>query len=79
MKVSSIFSTHHRFLKTTKILVKIWLRNFKTRWSKTYDIGSTIRDKIIPHALSWFTGETIQGEEFGDLEGDEDEDIVEED
>ncbi|KAI9081389.1 hypothetical protein K1719_036652 [Acacia pycnantha] len=40
---------------------------------------STIRGKIIPHAVSWFTGEAIQGEEFGDLEGDEDEDIVEDD
>ena len=39
---------------------------------------STIRDKIIPHAVSWFTGEAIQGEEFGDLE-DEDEDIEEDD
>ncbi|KAI9091205.1 hypothetical protein K1719_028269 [Acacia pycnantha] len=38
---------------------------------------STIRHKIIPHVVSWFTGEAIQGEEFGDLEGDEDEDIVE--
>ncbi|KAK1258283.1 hypothetical protein QJS04_geneDACA017998 [Acorus gramineus] len=25
-----------------------------------YDIGSTIRDKIIPHAVSWFTGEAVQ-------------------
>ncbi|KAI9085344.1 hypothetical protein K1719_032721 [Acacia pycnantha] len=64
------WSWSYMFLKTTKMLVKIWLRNFRTRWSKTtYDIGSTIRDKIIPHALSWFTGEAIQGEEFGDLEG----------
>lgn len=35
-----------------------------------YDIGSTIRDKIIPHAVSWFTGEAVH-EEFEDLEGDE--------
>lgn len=41
---------------------------------------STIRDKIIPHAVSWFTGEAIQGEEFGDLEDDDDDDEdVEED
>ncbi|KAI9119655.1 hypothetical protein K1719_009531 [Acacia pycnantha] len=88
---------------TTKIMMKIWLRNFRTRWSKTMILGeliyrvlvfhklvaflifyhalfwSTIRDKIIPHVVSWFTGEAIQGEEFGDLEGDEDEDIVEDD
>ena len=34
---------------------------------------STIRDKIIPHAVSWFTGEAVQGEDFDDLgDGDED-------
>jgi len=39
-----------------------------------YDIGSTIRDKIIPHAVSWFTGDALQGEDFedDDEEGDED-------
>ncbi|OWM76584.1 nucleosome assembly protein 1;3-like [Punica granatum] len=44
-----------------------------------YDIGSTIRDKIIPHAVSWFTGEAIQGDEFGDLDDDEDEGDMDED
>lgn len=45
-----------------------------------YDIGSTIRDKIIPHAVSWFTGEALQGEEFEDGEEEgESEDIEEED
>ncbi|KAK1290049.1 hypothetical protein QJS10_CPB18g00777 [Acorus calamus] len=45
-----------------------------------YDIGSTIRDKIIPHAVSWFTGEAVQVEDLDleeddeDEEGDEDED-----
>lgn len=33
---------------------------------------STIRDKIIPHAVSWYTGEAIQGDEFGDLDDDDD-------
>jgi nucleosome assembly protein 1-like 1 len=40
---------------------------------------STIRDKIIPHAVSWFTGEAIQEDEFGDIEDDDDNDDVEED
>ncbi|XP_020979718.1 nucleosome assembly protein 1;3-like, partial [Arachis ipaensis] len=40
----------------------------QNQMEQDYDIGSTIRDKIIPHAVSWFTGEAIQGEEFGDLE-----------
>lgn len=47
-------------------------------------VRSTIRDKIIPHAVSWFTGEAAQGDEFGDVEDedideDEDEDEEEED
>ncbi|KAG0512798.1 hypothetical protein BDA96_10G045300 [Sorghum bicolor] len=43
-----------------------------------YDIGTTIRDKIIPHAVSWFTGEAVQGDDFADL-GDDDEDDDEDD
>ncbi|RWW06666.1 hypothetical protein GW17_00029987 [Ensete ventricosum] len=51
-----------------------------------YDIGSTIRDKIIPHAVSWFTGEAVQDDdteieddEDGEDEEDEDEDEEDED
>ncbi|AQK95812.1 Nucleosome assembly protein 1-2 [Zea mays] len=39
-----------------------------------YDIGSTIRDKIIPHAVSWFTGEAAQDEEFEVMDGEDDDD-----
>jgi phosphopantothenoylcysteine synthetase/decarboxylase len=39
---------------------------------------TTIRDKIIPHAVSWFTGEAVQGEDFANL-GDDDEDDDDED
>lgn len=35
--------------------------------------SSTIRDKIIPHAVSWFTGEAVQGDDFEDIDDDEDE------
>ncbi|XP_059456719.1 nucleosome assembly protein 1;4-like [Corylus avellana] len=45
----------------------------QNQMEQDYDIGSTIRDKIIPHAVSWFTGEAVQGDEFGDI-GDDDED-----
>ncbi|XP_059299589.1 nucleosome assembly protein 1;4-like isoform X1 [Lycium ferocissimum] len=38
-----------------------------------YEIGSTIRDKIIPHAVSWFTGELAENDDSEDTE-DEDED-----
>lgn len=50
-----------------------------------YDIGSTIRDKIIPHAVSWFTGEAIPSdsldldEEEDDMDDDEDDEEDEED
>jgi len=59
----------------------------QNQMEQDYDIGSTIRDKIIPHAVSWFTGEAVQGDdEFEDIEeddeddeeGDEDEDEDEE-
>jgi nucleosome assembly protein 1-like 1 len=43
---------------------------------------STIRDKIIPHAVSWFTGEALQGEDYeddDDEEGDDDDEDEEED
>ncbi|CAF2107204.1 unnamed protein product [Brassica napus] len=43
-----------------------------------YDIGSTIRNKIIPHAVSWFTAEAMEGQEF-DIDDDEDDDDIEED
>ncbi|KAK9026971.1 hypothetical protein V6N11_066822 [Hibiscus sabdariffa] len=38
-----------------------------------YDIGSTIRDQIIPHAVSWFTGEAAPGYE-PDTDDDDDDD-----
>ncbi|KAF3621704.1 hypothetical protein FXO38_31708 [Capsicum annuum] len=43
-----------------------------------YDIGSTIRDKIIPHAVSWFTGEAAE-DDFADLEDEDDDDEDDED
>ncbi|CAJ2671833.1 unnamed protein product [Trifolium pratense] len=42
-----------------------------------YEIGSEIRDKIIPHAVSWFTGEAAVGEFYED--DDEDDDLYDED
>lgn len=41
--------------------------------------SSTIRDKIIPHAVSWFTGEAVQGDEFEDIDEDDDDEIDEDD
>ncbi|KAJ6802333.1 nucleosome assembly protein 1,4-like [Iris pallida] len=57
----------------------------QNQMEQDYDIGSTIRDKIIPHAVSWFTGEAAQDDGFeiggddGDVDEDEDGDEDEED
>jgi len=44
-----------------------------------YDIGTTIRDKIIPHAVSWFTGEAVQADDFEHIGDDDDDDEEDED
>ncbi|KAG2609413.1 hypothetical protein PVAP13_4KG037000 [Panicum virgatum] len=44
-----------------------------------YDIGTTIRDKIIPHAVSWFTGEAVQADSFEHIGDDDDDDEEDED
>ncbi|XP_076881846.1 nucleosome assembly protein 1;2-like isoform X2 [Bidens hawaiensis] len=46
----------------------------QNQMEQDYDIGSTIRDKIIPHAVSWFTGEAVQDDDFEGIEDDDDED-----
>uniref|UniRef100_A0A5B6YZG2 Uncharacterized protein n=1 Tax=Davidia involucrata TaxID=16924 RepID=A0A5B6YZG2_DAVIN len=47
----------------------------QNQMEQDYDIGSTIRDKIIPHAVSWFTGEAaVQGDEFEVTDDDDDDD-----
>uniref|UniRef100_A0A0E0C6P6 Uncharacterized protein n=1 Tax=Oryza meridionalis TaxID=40149 RepID=A0A0E0C6P6_9ORYZ len=51
------------------------------KWCRIDDpkgFKSTLRDKIIPHAVSWFTGEAVQDEDYGaswvdDEEDDDDE------
>lgn len=48
-----------------------------------YEIGSTIREKIIPHAVSWFTGEAVpvdeeEGDDDDEEEEEEEKDYVEE-
>ena len=35
---------------------------------------TTIRDKIIPHAVSWFTGEAVQADDFEHIGDDDDDD-----
>ncbi|KAK1422527.1 hypothetical protein QVD17_25706 [Tagetes erecta] len=52
----------------------------QNQMEQDYDIGSTIRDKIIPHAVSWFTGEAVQEDEFEGIEDDdEDDDEIDDD
>uniref|UniRef100_A0A0E0PJB9 Uncharacterized protein n=1 Tax=Oryza rufipogon TaxID=4529 RepID=A0A0E0PJB9_ORYRU len=52
---------------------------YTNQMERDYDIASTLRDKIIPHAVSWFTREAVQDEDYGaswvdDEEEDDDDD-----
>nr|Q5MGA9.2 RecName: Full=Nucleosome assembly protein 1;3; Short=OsNAP1;3; AltName: Full=Nucleosome assembly protein 1-like 3; Short=OsNAP1_L3 [Oryza sativa Indica Group] len=54
------------------------VEELQNQMERDYDIASTLRDKIIPHAVSWFTGEAVQDEDYGaswvdDEEDDDDE------
>ncbi|KAL6618871.1 hypothetical protein ACP70R_034010 [Stipagrostis hirtigluma subsp. patula] len=51
----------------------------QNQMEQDYDIGSTIRDKIIPHAVSWFTGEAAQDEDFEGIMDDEEDDDEDDD
>ncbi|KAI9191629.1 hypothetical protein LWI28_011121 [Acer negundo] len=51
----------------------------QNQMEQDYDIGSTIRDKIIPHAVSWFTGEAAQGDELEIEDDDDDDEDIDED
>jgi len=44
-----------------------------------YQLGEDIKEKLIPHAVGWFTGEALQYEGFGDDFEDEEEDFDEDD
>ncbi|KAK8509087.1 hypothetical protein V6N13_062139 [Hibiscus sabdariffa] len=52
----------------------------QNQMEQDYDVGSTIRDKIIPHAVSWFTGEAIDGDlDVDDDDDDEDDGLYDDD
>ncbi|RWW11763.1 hypothetical protein BHE74_00024865, partial [Ensete ventricosum] len=46
--------------------------HLQNQLEQDYDIGTTIRDKIIPHAVSWFTGEAVPEDDYEDMEDDDD-------
>eukprot|EP00258_Populus_trichocarpa_P036696 XP_024452715.1 nucleosome assembly protein 1;2-like isoform X1 [Populus trichocarpa] len=49
------------------------------RLKQGYNLGIIIRDKIIPHAVSWFTGEAIEEDELDGIEYDGNDDDDDED
>lgn len=62
--------------------------DIEERLELDYQLGEDIKEKLIPRAIDWFTGEALQfeevgedfdGDEFEDDEDDEDEDDDEED
>jgi len=49
--------------------------DIEERLELDYQLGEDIKEKLIPRAIDWFTGEALQFEELGeDMEGDEFED-----
>ncbi|KAJ5530124.1 hypothetical protein N7527_003517 [Penicillium freii] len=54
--------------------------DIEERLELDYQLGEDIKEKLIPRAIDWFTGEALQFEELGeDLDGDEFEDDDDED
>ncbi|RWW28430.1 hypothetical protein GW17_00007095 [Ensete ventricosum] len=68
-------------LASEKGVPGFWLTAMKTNEVLTEEVmKSTIRDKIIPHAVSWFTGEAVEDDDEVEIEDEEDgEDEDEED
>jgi nucleosome assembly protein 1-like 1 len=50
--------------------------NLQDLMEQDYDIGSTIRDKIIPHVVSWFTGEACLLDDLEDVDEEDDEKMM---
>ena len=44
-----------------------------------YEIGSAIKERLIPHAISWFTGEAVDMDMDDDEDDDEDDDDEDDD
>lgn len=54
--------------------------DIEERLELDYQLGEDIKEKLIPRAIDWFTGEALQFEELGDeMDADEFEDEDEED
>ncbi|XP_020533957.1 nucleosome assembly protein 1;2 isoform X2 [Jatropha curcas] len=51
------------------------VEEIQDRMEQDYNIGTTIRDKIIPHAVSWFTGEAVENDDLEEEDDDEDDDV----
>jgi nucleosome assembly protein 1-like 1 len=55
------------------------IEELQATMEEDYEMGETIREKLIPHAVAWYTGEAIEQEEFGDEDDDEDDEEDDED
>nr|GEU30049.1 nucleosome assembly protein 1;4-like [Tanacetum cinerariifolium] len=47
-------------------------QELQNQMEQDYEIVSTIKDKIIPHVISWFMGEAIKEDEFDGIEEEDD-------
>jgi nucleosome assembly protein 1-like 1 len=53
--------------------------DIEERLELDYQLGEDIKEKLIPRAIDWFTGDALQFEEFDDAEDDEFDDEEEDD
>lgn len=49
--------------------------DIEDRLELDYTIGEDIKEKLIPHAIGWFTGEALQFEEIDEDEVDDGESV----
>ncbi|XP_046394490.1 nucleosome assembly protein 1-like 1 [Ischnura elegans] len=54
-------------------------RDVQALLTNDFEIGHYIRERIVPHAVLYFTGEALDEEDYEDEEGDEEEDSCEDD
>ena len=53
--------------------------DIEERLELDYQLGEDIKEKLIPHAIEWFTGDALQFEDFEDVDDGEFDDEDDED
>ena len=49
--------------------------NLQNMLEADYDIGCVIKERIVPNAILWYTGEAVEDDDYEDEDDDENEDF----